>query len=179
MTPRIRRTLRAGDLDRIVAHHAKVYRAEYGVDERFVEHVAATVEHAAARGFPTSREAIAIVEVDGVHAGSMALTDEGDEEAALRWVVLDATLRGRGLGRKLVGDMLAKARETGYVRVWLETFSELTAAAHLYRDHGFRVVSEDAGPRWGRDLITFQRYEVELDPTDEKERLGRLVSRGS
>src|SRR5262245_44428730 len=158
MSIRIRPTLRAGDLDRIVAHHARVYGPEYGVNDDFRQHVAATVERAAARGFPTSREAIAIVELDGEHAGSLALTDE----AAFRWFVLDPALRGLGLGRSLVEEMLAKAREMGYVQIWLETFSELEAAAHLYREHGFRVVSADTGPRWGRNAITFQRYAVDL-----------------
>jgi GNAT superfamily N-acetyltransferase len=71
-------------------------------------------------------------------------------------------VRGRGLGRRLLGEMLSKAAEVGYARVVLETFSELEAAAHLYRDHGFEVVSADAAPRWGRDRITYQRYELEL-----------------
>jgi ribosomal protein S18 acetylase RimI-like enzyme len=158
----IRRELRPGDLGAIVAHHGQVYGLEYGVDATFEGHVAAAVARAANRGFPSEREAICIVERDGYHAGSIGLTDEGNDEAALRWVVLDATLRGHGLGRRLVGEMLARAQEYGYAQVWLETFSELEAAAHLYREHGFRLVSEDTAPRWGRDSITYQRYELEL-----------------
>ena len=162
MQPRIRRALRRGDLDAIVAHHSRVYASEYGVDADFASHVAASVARVANRPFPTSREAIRIVELDGEHAGSMGLTDEGNDEAALRWVLLDAKLRGRGLGRRLIAELLAKARESGYTLVWLETFSELESAAHLYRSYGFEVVSEDTAPRWGRDAITYQRYELEL-----------------
>lgn len=158
----IRTELRPGDFGAIVAHHGRVYRPEYGVDGRFEGQVATTVGRAATRGFPGEREEIRIVERDGVHAGSMGLTDEGDDRAALRWVVLDAELRGQGLGRRLLGELLARAQELGYVQVWLETFSELSAAAHLYRDHGFQLVSEDTGPRWGRGNITFQRYEFDL-----------------
>jgi ribosomal protein S18 acetylase RimI-like enzyme len=160
--PSIRRELRPGDLGAIVAHHGRTYGAEYGVDSTFEGHVAATVARAAKRGFPSEREAICIVECDGAHAGSIALTDEGSDEAALRWVVLDSRLRGRGLGRRLLGEMLAKAEQAGYATVWLETFSELRAAAHLYREHGFRLVSEETAPRWSRDSITYQRYELEL-----------------
>jgi ribosomal protein S18 acetylase RimI-like enzyme len=162
---RIRRGLRPGDLGAIVAHHGRVYGREYGVDPRFEGHVAASVARVAGRGFPKAREAIAIVEVGGEHAGSIALTQEGEDSAAIRWFVLDAGLRGHGLGRRLLGDMLAHAEQSGYALVWLETFSELEAAAHLYRDHGFRVVSEDMAPRWGRDRITYQRYELELQGT--------------
>ena len=60
--------------------------------------------------------------------------------------------------------MLARAAEAGYARVRLETFSELEAAAHLYRDHGFELVSADTAPRWGRERITYQRYELEPPP---------------
>ena len=162
MALHIRRELQPGDLDAIVAHHSRVYPRENGVDSDFVGHVVASVARVADRPFPTDREAIRIVELDGEHAGSMGLTDEGNDEAALRWVVFDPELRGRGLGRRLIGELLAKARESGYTLVWLETFSELEAAAHLYRSFGFEVVSADTGPRWGRDEITFQRYELEL-----------------
>jgi ribosomal protein S18 acetylase RimI-like enzyme len=160
--PSIRRELRAGDLGAIVSHHGRVYGEEYGVDSTFEGHVASSVARAALRGFPSPREAICLVELEGEHAGSLAITDEDDGEAALRWFVLSPEVRGRGLGRRLLVEMLARASEIGYTRVWLETFSELEAAAHLYRDHGFEVVSADEAPRWGRERITYQRYELEL-----------------
>jgi ribosomal protein S18 acetylase RimI-like enzyme len=155
-------TLRPGDLEAIVAHHRRVYGAEYGVDSRFGDFVAAAVARAAERGFPTERETIRIVELDGEHVGSIGLTDEGADEAAIRWVVFSPAVRGRGLGRRLLREMLSFAEEHGYRMVWLETFSELEAAAHLYRDHGFVVTGADTAPRWGRDTITMQRYELEL-----------------
>jgi ribosomal protein S18 acetylase RimI-like enzyme len=158
----IRSEPRRGDMDAIVAHHRRVYGEEYGVDARFGDFVAAAVARAAERGFPTDRETIRIVELDGKHVGSIALSDEGDDEAAIRWVVFSPEVRGNGLGRRLLGEMLDFAEEQGYRRVWLETFSELEAAAHLYRAHGFVVTAADTAPRWGRDAITFQRYELEL-----------------
>jgi ribosomal protein S18 acetylase RimI-like enzyme len=160
--PSIRRELRAGDLGAIVAHHGRVYGEEYGVDASFEGHVASTVAEAAARGFPGPREAICLVELDGEHVGSLALTDEGNDEAVIRWFVLSPEVRGRGLGRRLLGEMLARTAELGYARVRLETFSELEAAAHLYREHGFELVSAETAPRWGRERITYQRYELEL-----------------
>jgi ribosomal protein S18 acetylase RimI-like enzyme len=63
----------------------------------------------------------------------------------------------------LLEDVLSFAAVAGYRKVWLETFSELQAAAHLYRDHGFVVTWEETAPRWGRESITYQRYELELE----------------
>jgi GNAT superfamily N-acetyltransferase len=80
----------------------------------------------------------------------------------VRWVLLEPSLRGMGLARRILGDLLAEVEEHGYSLVRLETFSDLRAAAHLYRAHGFEVVSTETGPRWGRAEISYQRYELEL-----------------
>jgi ribosomal protein S18 acetylase RimI-like enzyme len=168
----IRSALRPGDLGAIVAHHGRLYGAEYGVDSRFEGLVAGAVATAAKRGFPSERERIRIIQLGGQHAGSIALTDERDGSAAVRWFVLDSSLRGVGLGRRLLGELLAEARREGYERVWLETFSELEAAAHLYREHGFELLWEETGPRWGRERITYQGYELELDPSSGSRRGG-------
>ena len=159
---RIRRELRPGDLGAIVAHHGRLYAQEYGVDASFEAQVANAVARAGARGFPREHEAIWIVENAGEHAGSIALSDEGGGEATLRWFVLEPHLRGRGLGRRLVGEVLSEARAAGYALIALETFSELTVAARIYRDHGFEVTWEETKPRWGRPEITYQRYELPL-----------------
>ena len=74
--------------------------------------------------------------------------------------MLDPELRGQGLGRRWVAELLEAAEQDGYAGVRLETFSELTAAAHIYRSHGFEVVSADTGPRWGRPAITYNLYEL-------------------
>jgi GNAT superfamily N-acetyltransferase len=158
----IRRELRPGDLGAIIEHHGRTYAREYGVDSSFEAHVAAAVARAALRGFPRETEAIWIVERDGRHAGSLAMTDEGHGVACVRFFVLDSELRGKGLGRRLLEELLDAARAHGFERAVLETFSDLTAAARLYGENGFRVTSADTGPRWGRAEITYQRYEVTL-----------------
>ncbi len=176
--PTIRRELRPGDLGAIIAHHGHLYSREYGVDVSFEAHVAHSVARAGMQGFPGTREAIWIVEEAGEHCGSIGLTDEGDGEATVRWFVLEPHLRGRGLGRSLVGEALAEARASGYELISLETFSELTAAARIYRDHGFDVVWEETKPRWGRGEITYQRYTLSLH-AHSKSAASRSARRGN
>jgi GNAT superfamily N-acetyltransferase len=159
--PTIRRELRPGDLGAIVAHHGAVYSRDQGVNSSFEAHVAASVAEAGGKpGFPRENEGVWIVELGGRHAGSLALTDEGTGVATLRWFVLDRNLRGRGLGRRLVAELFELAERGGYERLVLETFSDLRAAAHIYRSLGFELISAETGPRWGRAEVTYQRYEL-------------------
>ena len=110
------------------------------------------------------------MERDGDFAGCLGLTDEGSGLAALRWVLLHPSVRGRGLGRRLIGEAVAAAEEHGYETLGLETFSELRTAAHLYREQGFELIWEEPAPRWGREEITYQRYELSLPRTAAKRR---------
>jgi ribosomal protein S18 acetylase RimI-like enzyme len=170
----IRRELRPGDLGAIIEHHGRAYAREYGLDSGMEAHVAAAVARTALRGFPRETEAIWIVEHDGGHAGSLAMTDEGEGTASVRFFLLDPELRGKGLGRKLLGELLDTARAQGFECAVLETFSDLAAAARLYREQGFRVVSAETGPRWGRAELTYQRYELDLVPEQRGRELSRI-----
>jgi len=160
--PTVRRERRDGDVEAIVELHHRLYLTAYGLDESFVAGVEAGVREAAARGWPGTGEGIWIVESDGAAAGALGLTDQGGGEARLRWVVLAPELRGRGLGRRLVTEAVELARDTGYERLTLVTFSELRAAAAIYRSLGFELAWEDTGPKWGRPDLTFQGYELRL-----------------
>ena len=146
--------------------HGRLYAREYGNDSSFEAMVAGSVTRAAMRGFPRERERLWVVESDGAFAGSLALTDEDGVSGMIRWVLLDPSVRGHGLGRRLVSEAVAEARELGYERLELETFSDLTAAAAIYRSYGFRLTGEEIGPRWGRGSVNYQHYELELSPVE-------------
>lgn len=158
----IRRHLRPGDPGRIIAQHGELYSREHRLDPTFEGYVGAGLAAVVRRGWPATNEGVWIVELAGAHAGSLALTDEGDGLAMLRWFVFDPALRGKGLGRRLVGELIERAREEAYETIGLETFSELRTAASIYRRAGFELRSEDPAPRWGRARIVYQRYELSL-----------------
>jgi hypothetical protein len=60
-----------------------------------------------------------------------------------------------------VDGALTRARESRYERIELTTFSELTAAARIYRGAGFVRVSSGERSPWGRS-IQMERYVLEL-----------------
>lgn len=159
----IRRELRDGDRDGMVALHQRIYPDGYGVAQSFVDDVAAALDGIIERGWPDRPgDGVWIVERDGELTGCLALSDEGGGEGRVRFFLLSPELRGRGLGRRMVDELMEVARQAGYRRLTLATFDELNVAARLYRSHGFRVVREDRGPRWGREQFNYQHYELEL-----------------
>ena len=157
----VRRYLRPGDIGAIIRMHGVLYPREHGLSPNMERHVATAVTTAIERGWPESGAAW-IVERDGEFAGSIALTDEGDGLAALRWFLLDPSVRGLGLGKRLVGELVEEAEERGFERIWLETLGILTTAARIYAAHGFVCVSERMGPPWGDPGVPYRGYELGL-----------------
>jgi GNAT superfamily N-acetyltransferase len=154
--------LRPGELGEMIALHGRLYADEYGLDSSMEAFVGSSIVRAALRGWPHEQGGVWAVESGGRLAGCVGYTDEGDATAVLRWFVLERPLRGQGLGRRLIAELMEEVRAAGFARIRLETFSELRAAARIYREHGFEVVSSETGPRWGRDEITYQHYELVL-----------------
>ena len=157
----VRRELRDGDADAIAELHRRVYASEYGLNDQFVEGVRRGLQTAIATGWPRDTGAVWLVDGDLALLGALGLTDEGEGAGRVRWLVLDPSLRGRGLGRALVTELIAEARQAGLQKLTLETYSDLTAAARIYRDAGFRVQWERVHDDWGPQ-ITFQGYALDL-----------------
>ena len=61
----------------------------------------------------------------------------------LRKMYVLRSARGRGLGKRLLDDVLDAARAGAFAEVWLETHSTLLEAIALYERNGFRPA--DAG----------------------------------
>jgi ribosomal protein S18 acetylase RimI-like enzyme len=65
---------------------------------------------------------------------------EGDDPdaAEIRMLAVDASARGRGIGRLLVEACIARARADGRLRVALHTRKVMEHARHIYDRLGFR-----------------------------------------
>ncbi|MCI2422002.1 GNAT family N-acetyltransferase [Saccharopolyspora sp. K220] len=158
---------RPGDLGVVLAMHGELYAREYGFDEGFEAHVAhglAAFAEAlgAARDEPGSEPGwLWLAERDGEVIGTVALTDEGDGVAQLRWFLVDPSVRGGGVGRKLLHRLLDHARDQGFKHVKLWTVDPLETAARLYLDAGFRCTERKPAQQWGHRLDEL-RYDLEL-----------------
>jgi GNAT superfamily N-acetyltransferase len=156
----IHKGLRPGDLGYVIYLHGALYAKEYNLDHTFEGEVAAKMGEFA-KQFDPNRDFFAVAEEDRQIIGSIAIHGLGEGRALLRWFLLHPSARGKGLGKRLFNDALAFCRERGFHTVSLWTISELTTAAHLYRQAGFQVIEENTREFWG-GLRTEQRYELSL-----------------
>jgi GNAT superfamily N-acetyltransferase len=157
-----RTRIRPGDLGAVVQLHGHEYGEPYGLDPTFEAGVARTVaEFAAACARDPEAGRIWLADDDQGLTGCIAITRQSDRHGRVRWFLVAGRARGQGLGRRLFEEAMTYARER-FDTVELETFSELTTAARMYRSAGFVVTDERAHGGWGRE-IQLQRYELRFD----------------
>ncbi|MBK9383752.1 MAG: GNAT family N-acetyltransferase [Planctomycetes bacterium] len=94
------------------------------------------------------RSAYWVVERGGrvVGGGGVAPLRGGDSDTCeLQKMYFLPELRGLGLGRELLALCLARARESGFRRCYLETLQGMEAAQRLYLAAGFRKIAAPLG----------------------------------
>jgi ribosomal protein S18 acetylase RimI-like enzyme len=155
----LRHDLRPGDLGSIVQLHGLLYAREYGFDSTFEGYVAGPLAQFVLSR--SDRDRLWLAEQAGRLVGCIAIVGTADREAQLRWYLVDPSVRGKGLGARLLREAVAFCKERGYESVFLWTVAALTAAAHLYRSAGFEKVEEVPGRRWGVEVVE-ERYVLQL-----------------
>src|SRR5262249_3204647 len=103
--------------------------------------------------FDPARERCWIAERDGAIVGSVFLVRETDEVARLRLLLIEPSVRGLGLGHRLVEECVNFARSAGYRRVTLWTQNNLLAARRIYEKEGFRLSSVEKHNHFGPELM--------------------------
>ncbi|OGR11806.1 MAG: hypothetical protein A2097_04180 [Desulfobacula sp. GWF2_41_7] len=145
------RTMKPGDLGYVAASHALLYAAEYQFDHTFEFYVGEAVM-AFAKKFDPEKEALWIAENRFRRMGSIAIVNNGNGVAQLRWLLVEAAGRGCGLGEKLVETAVGFAREKKYEKIILMTIDFLTPARRIYEKFGFAMVSSEKTVEWGREM---------------------------
>ena len=102
-----------------------------------------------------------MAERDGRLIGCTALVLRDGNFGQIRWVLVDPSARGIGLGKELVNRALAWSRDMGCTRIFLETTDGVPESQSLYETLGFEVVSDEPAEHWDgvRPLI---RMEMDL-----------------
>jgi ribosomal protein S18 acetylase RimI-like enzyme len=151
----------AEDVNEVARINGAVFEPEYGLDPSFASDMAVQLAELRRSGWPGDGEGLWMAELDGRVVGAITLRNLGAGLARLGHLALMPEARGSGAGRMLVETVLAAAREAGYDRIELVTFSDLAAARELYRRAGFEITSSERVLRWGREL-DWERWELAL-----------------
>lgn len=158
----LRTDLHPGDIGAMSSLHGREYAAEYDLDFTFEAYVGGSIARfALVMAEDPDAGRIWLAEDEDDLIGCIAVTRTNGAEGWLRWFVVARHARGQGVGRKLLSAALDYSRERFEV-LKLETFSELTTAAHLYRSSGFEVTDSEPRTQWGR-RIELQHYALRFD----------------
>jgi DNA-binding MarR family transcriptional regulator/GNAT superfamily N-acetyltransferase len=144
-----------GCIGDIASLHARFYSQAAGFGLFFEKKVATELAEFA-MVLPSPGKALWLYVENGRSLASIAIDAETDNVnhrlAHLRWFIVDDSLRGSGVGRRLLSKALDFVdREFDETYLW--TFKSLDAARHLYESSGFQLTEEAEGSQWGTHVI--------------------------
>jgi len=146
------RAARPGEPSLIAARQSALYAESHGwghdLECLIADSVATFLRH-----FKPEREGCWIAELDGVMAGGVFLTDEGNGAARLRLLHVEPFARRRGIGDALVQHCLSFARAHHYERAVLWTNAILEPARRLYARNGFTCIASAIHTRFGTPVL--------------------------
>lgn len=150
--PYILRPPAPGDMGWVVSRHGAVYTREYGWNDR-LEALTAEIVAGFVRNHDPQRERCWIAEREGENVGCVFLVEKSARVAQLRLLLVEPQARGLGIGARLVAECERFARQAGYRKIVLWTHSILTAARHLYKQGGYRLVDSKSHDEFGPTLV--------------------------
>ena len=142
------RAARTGEVSQVAARQSVLYLESHGWG-RGLEVLEAETTAAFLRGFKPDRERCWVAEMDGVMAGAVFLTDEGQGTARLRLLHVEPFARRRGIADALVCECVGFARARNYEQITLWTHTVLDAARRLYARHGFECIATEIHEEFG------------------------------
>ena len=105
-----------------------------------------------------------VVESAGELCGYAGLSISGSD-ADIQTIAIADSFQGKGIGRKLLNQLVARSRELGVTYIFLEVRSDNTSALSMYSSFGFAEISKRAKyyPD-GTDAVILRRDNRESSP---------------
>ena len=151
----------SSDVDYIISRQINLYKVEYGFNTDTWKAYVADGVHQLVNGFDADKDIIYILEANGNVSGCIAIIHTEENAAQLRFFFIEPTLRGLGVGNRLMDNAISFCRDKKYKQVFLWTFSELLAARHLYSKHGFQITGTHENTEWGEPVLE-ERWDLLL-----------------
>ena len=152
------RTHQPGDLGIVTHFHGKYYADNYGYTEIFEAFVAKEFSEFILN-FDTKKSVFYVVEKNGKVEGSIALQHRSNTSAQLRFFYLSPALRGLGIGKTLMNNIMSFAKKIKYNHIYLWTHKGLDSAQMIYAKNGFKMTETKIHSLWKENLEE-QMWEV-------------------
>jgi GNAT superfamily N-acetyltransferase len=150
-----------GDLGQLIYIHGVQNFADYGfnhVHEAYCAQIA--VEYIL--GTEKGRSHVWLAKQEGKVVGSIFIIERPQDQAQLRLLFVDRSVRGLGLGRWLVEESICYCQDQGFNLVYLWTVKGLDRAISLYESVGFRPIAEKSVEEWGKASLEI-RFDLTLE----------------
>jgi GNAT superfamily N-acetyltransferase len=149
-----------GDLGRLIYIHGVQNFRDYGfneVHEAYCAKIAIDFLLTPQKG----RSHAWIPKKDNQVVGSVLIVERPENQAQLRLLFVDDSVRGVGLGRWLVEESVRYSRGAGFDLIYLWTVTGLDRAIAVYQSLGFVKAEEKIIEDWGEKNIEI-RYDLKL-----------------
>lgn len=152
--------LKPGDIGYIIYLHGLIYGNESIFSNEFEAYVIKTfyqfLEHCS-----MDKDRLWMAEYNNRIIGCIAIVHQTEEEAQLRWFLLDPAFRGLGIGKKLLNDALNFCYDQQFKSVFLLTTSMQERALEMYKRAGFKLSKSTEVNQWGATFRD-ERYDLKL-----------------
>ncbi|MFD2943453.1 bifunctional helix-turn-helix transcriptional regulator/GNAT family N-acetyltransferase [Flavobacterium notoginsengisoli] len=155
-----RHNINPGDIGYIIYLHGYIYSNESNFSTDFEKYVIKTFYHFL-ENYSPENDRIWMAEYNNKIVGCIAIQHQPENEAQLRWFLLDPAFRGLGIGKKLLTDAVAFCREKKFKNVFLLTTNLQNKALEMYKLAGFELTSSEEIKEWGK-TFNEERYDLKL-----------------
>jgi GNAT superfamily N-acetyltransferase len=149
-----------GDLGQLIYIHGVQNFADYGFNELH-EASCARIAVDFILDQSSGRSRVWLAKKEGKVVGSIFIVERPENEAQLRLLFVDRSVRGLGLGRWLVEESIRYCRFAEFRSVYLWTVEGLDRAMSIYESVGFVRVKEKSVEDWGQPNVEV-RFELTL-----------------
>lgn len=156
-----RHEIKSGDIGYIIYLHGFIYSNESNFSSDFEKYVVKTFCNFLEKYSP-EKDRIWMAEYNNKIVGCVAIVHQPNEEAQLRWFLLDPAFRGLGIGKKLLNDAVDFCREKKFKNVFLLTTSLQDKALQMYKMTGFELTESTEVKEWGKSFNE-ERYDLKLE----------------
>ncbi len=155
-----RHEIAPGDIGYIIHLHGAIYGNEYHFSTDFEKYVIKTFYDFLEKYSPKN-DRIWMAEYNNKIVGCVAIVHQPNEEAQLRWFLLDPAFRGLGIGKKLLTEAIDFCKEKKFKNVFLLTTNLQDKALQMYKMMGFELTQSEEVEEWGKTFFE-ERYDLRL-----------------